>query len=82
VKKQSPFGGRNVGMTQDYEQLTVEGIKGLPPEVLAEIADFIYFIRQRALQPQAFEEELKNALLRAELKQLSRDEEAHLEKEF
>jgi len=69
-------------MTRNYEQLIVEGIKGLPPEILAEIADFIYFVRQRALQPRAFEEELQNALLSAELGQLSRDEEAHLEKEF
>ena len=69
-------------MTQTYQQLIIEGIKGLPPEILAEIADFIYFIRQRALQPQAFEEELQNALVMAELKQLSRGEETHLEKEF
>lgn len=39
-------------------------------------------MRKRALQPQAFEEELQNALLRVELRQLSRDEEAYLEKEF
>jgi hypothetical protein len=69
-------------MTQTYQQLIIEGIEGLPPEILAEIADFIYFVRKRTLQPQAFEEELQNALLRVELKQLSRDEEAHLEKEF
>jgi hypothetical protein len=34
------------------------------------------------LQPRSFEEERRNALLRVELRQLSRDEEAHLEKEF
>lgn len=67
---------------RNYQQLIVEGIKGLPPEILAEIADFVYFVRKRVLQPQTFEEELQNALLRVELKQLSRDEEAHLEKEF
>ena len=39
--------------TQTYQQLIIEGIKGLPLEVLAEIADFIYFVRKRALQPQA-----------------------------
>jgi hypothetical protein len=68
--------------TQAYQQLIIEGIKGLPPEALAEIVDFIYFVRKRALQPEAFEEELQNALLNIELRQLSRDEEAHLEKEF
>jgi len=34
------------------------------------------------MQPQAFQEELQDALLTVELRQLSREEEAHLEKEF
>ena len=68
--------------TQAYQQLIIEGIKGLPPEALAEIVDFIYFVRKRALQPETFEEELQNALLNIELRQLSRDEEAHLEREL
>lgn len=68
--------------TETYQQLIFEGIKGLQPETLAEIADFIYFVRKRALEPQAFEEELQNALLTVDLRQLSRDEEAHLEEEF
>lgn len=67
---------------QTYRQLIVKGIQGLPPELLAEIADFIYFLHKRAQQTQAFEEELHSALLEEELKQLSRNEEAHLEKEF
>ena len=68
--------------TNAYEQLIVERIKGLPSEALSEIADFIYFVRQRVLQPYSFEEERRNALLRVELRQLSRDEGDHLEKEF
>jgi hypothetical protein len=67
---------------QAYRQLIIKGIQGLPLEVLAEIADFIYFLRKRALQPQTFEEERQNSLLGEELKQLSRNAEAHLEKEF
>ncbi|MDI6735268.1 MAG: hypothetical protein QME42_03580 [bacterium] len=67
---------------QTYRHLIIEGIKGLPVEPLVEIVDYIYFVRKRALQPQAFEEELQNTLLNAELRQLSRDEEFHLEKEF
>ena len=39
---------------EPYEQLIVEGIKGLPPELLAEIAAFVYFVR-RATEPQEFE---------------------------
>lgn len=68
--------------TQNYHALILEGIKGLSPEVLAEIADFIYFVRKRTLQPQAFAEELRAVLLGADLSQLSRSEEEHLEKEF
>jgi hypothetical protein len=68
--------------TRAAEQLILDGLKGLPAESLAEIVDFVYFVRKRALQPQAFQEELNELLLHAELKHLSRDEEAHLEKEF
>ena len=45
-----------------YEQRIIEGIKGLPQELLAEIADFVYFVRQRFTQPQAFERRLDSAL--------------------
>lgn len=68
--------------TKPYEQLIADGVKGLPQEALAEITDFIFFVRKKVLQPQAFEEELRGELLRTELKQLSRDEAHHLEKEF
>ena len=67
---------------QSYEELIIHGIKGLPTETLDEIVDFIYFARQRALQPQVFAEERQHALLGQELKEVSRAEEAHLEKEF
>jgi len=65
-----------------FEQLILEGIRGLPPEALAEITDFVYFVRKRVLQPQDYENELHSLLLSAELRQLSRDEDAHLEREF
>lgn len=65
-----------------YQKLILEGIQGLPPEALLEITDFIFFIRKRVTQPQAFEEEMENALIARDLKQLGQDEAAHLEKEF
>ncbi len=68
--------------TQALEEMIREGIKGLPPENLAEIADFVYFVRKRVLRPEVFADELRELSLRAELKQLSREEEAHLETEF
>ncbi len=67
---------------QTYQHLIIEGIKGLPEETLAEITNFIFFLRKRMLQPQAFQEELQSALLGAELRQLSCNHEAHLEQEF
>ena len=58
---------------QAYQQLILDGINGLPPEILAEITDFVYFVRKRTLHQHDFEEELK---------QLTRNEATHLEKEF
>ncbi len=56
-----------------YEQVIVRGIRGLPPSSLAEVADFVCFVRKRVLRTDPLERELKK---------LSREEEAHLEKEF
>ena len=67
---------------QGYEQLIIEGIKGLSQELLAEIAHFVYFTRKRATEPQAFEDELQSTLLGLELKRLKQAEIAHLEQEF
>ena len=67
---------------QNYEQLILHGIQGLPQETLDEIIDFIYFVRQRTLQPQVFAEERQLALLGKDLKGLRHTEERHLEEEF
>lgn len=58
---------------QTYQQLILDGIDGLPPDLLAEITDFVYFVRKRTLEQQNFE---------AELRQLSQSQVIHLEKEF
>lgn len=65
-----------------YEQMILDGIKGLPATRLAEIADFIYFVRKRELQSEEIDDELWAAALREELKDLSRSEGAHLEQEL
>lgn len=65
-----------------YQELITEGIKDLPTELLREVADFVYLLRKRMQDPKAFAEEQRNFLLAAELTQLSRDEERHLEEEF
>lgn len=65
-----------------YQQLIVNGIQTLPTEALLEIASFVYFIRQKFLVPQYFEEELHRALLSMELHSLTQAEARHLEQEF
>ncbi|MGH9834245.1 MAG: hypothetical protein ACREBD_23905 [Blastocatellia bacterium] len=67
---------------QVYERLILEAIKGLPPSGLDEIVDFIFFVRKREARLLSSDDEFREAFLRAELKQLSRDEESHLEQEF
>ena len=62
-----------------YQEMITEGIKGLPSEMLREVADLVYLLRKRAQDPQ---EEQSNFLLAAELQQLNRNEERHLEQEF
>jgi hypothetical protein len=69
-------------MEKTYEQVILEGIRGLPPETLAEIADFVYFVRKRILQPGPFEEERQVLALRTDLRALSIAEQRHLESEF
>ncbi|HEV8573505.1 MAG TPA: hypothetical protein VGR43_02245 [Dehalococcoidia bacterium] len=69
-------------MTPNYRDFILEGLDGLPPEALAEIAGYIFLVRKRLLQPEAFDQELQDALLRLDLKHLGRSEEAHLEEEF
>lgn len=67
---------------QIYQQMIAEGIKTLPPELLSEVADFVYLLRKRVQDPQAFAAEQRAFLLSTELAGLSRDEARHLEEEF
>jgi len=67
---------------RNYKKLIMEGIDDLPSDILAEIASFVYFVRRRAVQPDLFEQELENALMYVDLKQLDQAELSHLEEEF
>lgn len=69
-------------MQQDFEEIIRKGIQGLPKEQLKEIAEFIFFIRQKALNPTFFQEKIAHALLLNELELLDADESRHLEAEF
>lgn len=68
--------------TTSYEEIIVSGIKGLPAETLREIADFVYFVRRRAVDPKSFEDERFRALVEEDLSNLSETEFKHLEEEF
>lgn len=67
---------------QTYKQLIVDGIQDLPMDLLAEIADFVYFVRKRATDPEQFAAEQYALLLQQDLQQMSAAEANHLEAEF
>lgn len=68
--------------TTSYEKIIVSGIKGLPAETLREIADFVYFMRRRAVDPKGFQDEQFRALIESDLSALNESELEHLEEEF
>lgn len=68
--------------TTSYEKIISSGIKGLPPETLREIADFVYFVRRRATDPKAFEDERFRVLVQEDLSILDKTELEHLDDEI
>ena len=68
--------------TTVYEKIIVSGIKGLPTDTLREIADFVYFVRRRAIDPKSFEDEQFRALVEGDLSNLDESELKHLGEEF
>lgn len=60
-----------------YEQLIVAGIRNLPPERQREVADFVYFLRQREENNAEYER-----LIEADLAALEAEELEHLNEEF
>jgi hypothetical protein len=67
---------------QDYRQLIMYGINGLPSEMLAEITDFVYFVRKRAVSPKDYRIDMHETLLTAALQMMDHAELTHLEQEF
>jgi hypothetical protein len=60
-----------------YEQIIVAGIRRLSPERLREVADFVYFLRQRDENDAELQQ-----LIGADLSKLDESEIKHLEEEF
>ncbi|NCO36700.1 MAG: hypothetical protein AUJ92_00190 [Armatimonadetes bacterium CG2_30_59_28] len=67
---------------QVYESMILRGISDLPPEMLHEVTDFVFFLRQRRGDSRVPEEELRQSLLSADLKSFRAREEDHLMEEF
>lgn len=67
---------------QVYKNLIVSGIQDLPPDLLAEVTNFVYFLRKQVDDPDAFAEEQYALLLANDLAQLDADELNHLEAEI
>ena len=67
-----------MNVSVDLEQIITEGIKGLPQTYLSEVADFVVFVRRRAMEQQPYDV----AAIHQELSLLNAHEQAHLEEEF
>lgn len=61
----------------NYEQIIVAGIRHLPPEKVREVADFVYFLRQREENGEEYRQ-----LIEDDLAELEAGELKHLEEEF
>lgn len=62
----------------DFEQLIVEGIKGLPQQYLSEVTNFVLFLRRRVVEQQPCDVDS----IRQELSSLNAHEQQHLDDEF
>ncbi len=67
---------------QAYEELIVRGIRGLPQDALAQIADFVYFLRQKTWHPELIADAEYAAMMQAVRGQTQQSEWQHLEIEF
>lgn len=67
-----------MNMPVDLEQLITEGIRGLPQAYLSEVADFVVFVRRKAMEQQPYDVET----VQRELSGLSTREQQHLDNEF
>lgn len=66
----------------DLHETIIHGLQGLPESSLREIAEYIFFVRQKALSPNRFQQQFEEAMLMEELASLEMSEASHLEEEF
>lgn len=82
-KNCSMLGSNSIGGDRqaDIMALIWANIQDLPKESMAEILDFIVFIRAKNFQPEIFKPPY-NTLIKEDLSVLNEEETAHLEQEF
>ena len=66
----------------DLHKTIINSLHGLPDSSLREIAEYIFFIRQKALSPIQFQQQFEEMLLVEEMESLEVNEISHLEEEF
>ena len=64
--------------TVDLKELINEGIRDLPPAYLSEVADFVVFVRRKAMEQQPYDTEV----IQRELSGFAIREQRHLDEEF
>ena len=68
--------------TIDLKQAIINNLSGLQDSYLKEIAEYVFFIRQKAINPESFQDHFAQVMLMDELALLNRQETVHLEDEF
>ena len=63
---------------QVYREMIISGIQDLPPALLSEVANFVYFVRKQVDDPDALAVEQYSLLLNKSLSQLETNELTHL----
>lgn len=66
----------------DLQKTIINGLRDLPESSLLEIAEYVFFVRQKALTPNQFQQQFEEMLMAEDLTLLEKKETAHLEDEF
>ncbi len=66
----------------DLQKTIISGLQGLPDASLYEIAEYVLFVRQKALRPEQFQQQFEELLIEEELAVLESNEATHLEEEL
>jgi hypothetical protein len=66
---------------EQYKELIADWLDDLPIQYLAQVTDYIYMLRNKALLTEQFEQDFEDELLNFEGRKLSRESEKHVEQE-